>query len=83
MIWFHPQPPALPNPTQVEGEDKQPPSQSTVPRLSTKREVVVFRTRSKLERDSWCWALNCEIEKIVRVQKDREERMRDTGKLGK
>ncbi|KAF4576993.1 hypothetical protein EYR36_004977 [Pleurotus pulmonarius] len=48
-----------------------------VPPLSAKRKVVVFRTRSKIERNTWCWALNCEIEKLVRAQKDRESRLRE------
>ncbi|PFH53944.1 hypothetical protein AMATHDRAFT_740 [Amanita thiersii Skay4041] len=41
-----------------------------VPSLSAKRKVVIFRTRSKLERDAWCWAINCEIEKSVRAKED-------------
>ncbi len=53
------------------------PSAVSVPPLSAKRKVVVFRTRSKIERNTWCWALNCEIEKLVRAQKDRESRLRE------
>jgi hypothetical protein len=34
-----------------------------------RRKLVVFRTRSKLERDAWCWAINCEIEKLLRNMK--------------
>jgi hypothetical protein len=41
----------------------------------------VFMTRSKLERDSWCWALNSEIERITRSQKEYEERIRDQGAI--
>jgi hypothetical protein len=47
--------------------------------LSVKRKLVICRTRSKLERDTWCWALNCEIEKIVRLAKTREDMLRATG----
>lgn len=52
------------------------PGAGSVPSLSTKRKVAVFRTRSKIERNTWSWALNCEIEKLVRAQKDRESRLR-------
>ncbi|KAF9487430.1 hypothetical protein BDN71DRAFT_1458507 [Pleurotus eryngii] len=48
----------------------------SVPPLSVKRKVAVFRTRSKIERNTWCWALNCEVEKLVRAQKDRESKLR-------
>ncbi|KAK0464663.1 guanine nucleotide exchange factor [Desarmillaria tabescens] len=53
----------------------------TVPSLSAKHKLVVFRTRNKLERDTWCWALNTEIERISRAQKDKEAKLRDTGQL--
>ncbi|KAF8443073.1 Pleckstrin homology domain-containing protein [Boletus edulis BED1] len=43
--------------------------------------LAVFRTRSKVERDAWCWALGCEIEKVVRNNKDRERRVREAGGL--
>lgn len=52
-----------------------------VPSLSAKHKVVVFRTRSKVERDAWCWALGCEIEKLVRANKEREAKLRDAGGL--
>ncbi|KAG7443112.1 uncharacterized protein BT62DRAFT_935448 [Guyanagaster necrorhizus] len=51
--------------------------------LSGKHKLVIFRTRNKLERDAWCWALNTEIEKIARAQKEKEEKLRDTGGLTK
>ncbi|EGN92139.1 hypothetical protein SERLA73DRAFT_117776 [Serpula lacrymans var. lacrymans S7.3] len=53
--------------------------QTNIPSLSAKKKIAVFRARSKVERDAWCWALNCEIEKLVRVHKDREEQLRETG----
>jgi hypothetical protein len=56
-------------------------ARADVPALSAKRKMVVFRTRSKLERDAWCWALNCEIDKMVLRNPDREELMRDIGTL--
>jgi len=49
-----------------------------VPRLSRKGfKLAVFRTRSKIERDAWCWALGCEIEKLVRDNREREHRVRE------
>ncbi|ETW81550.1 hypothetical protein HETIRDRAFT_51882 [Heterobasidion irregulare TC 32-1] len=58
------------------GKDKE-----AVPNLSTKRKLMVFRTRSRVERDVWCWALNAEIEKVVRTKKEREEKLRHAGGL--
>ncbi|KAH9922789.1 Pleckstrin homology domain-containing protein [Epithele typhae] len=52
-----------------------------VPPLSAKRSVAVFRTRSKLERDAWVWAINVEIEKLVRASREREEAVRQAGNL--
>ncbi len=52
-----------------------------IPPLKAKRKVKVFRTRSKLERDTWVRAINVEIEKVVRASKDREEAVRQAGKL--
>lgn len=52
-----------------------------VPSLSAKHKVIVFRMRSRVERDVWCWALGCEIEKLVRANKERESKLRDAGGL--
>lgn len=53
-----------------------------VPGLSKgSHKLAVFRTRSKVERDAWCWALGCEIEKVVRNNRDRERRVREAGGL--
>lgn len=60
---------------------KGPPRSAVIPPLSAKRKVALFRTRSKLERDSWCWALNTEIEKVARSNPQREIRMRETGDI--
>jgi len=65
MVWYRP-------PSATAQQDAAVP----VPALSSKRKLLVFRTRSKLERDAWCWALNCEVERLVREQKEREERLR-------
>ncbi|KAI0761941.1 Pleckstrin homology domain-containing protein [Trametes elegans] len=52
-----------------------------VPPLAAKRKAVVFRTRSRLERDAWVWAINVEIERIVRASREREEAVRMAGEL--
>ncbi|KAL1662456.1 Pleckstrin homology domain-containing protein [Schizophyllum commune] len=84
MIWYRKQPPSL-GPANVtdDGVIEAPavPPPAGIPTLKAKENVAVFRTRSKLERDAWCWAINCEIEKIVREQREREERLRNTGNL--
>ncbi|KAF8158329.1 Pleckstrin homology domain-containing protein [Crassisporium funariophilum] len=80
MIWYRSQP-------QMNNADQDPTvtpvNSKSVPTLSAKNKMLVFKTRSNLERDAWCWALNSEIEKIVRAQKDREEKLRETGNLVK
>lgn len=48
-------------------------------KMNAKRSFLICRARSKLERDSWCWALNAQIEKIVRASKERETRAREQG----
>lgn len=54
---------------------------AVIPPLSAKRKVALFRTRSKLERDAWCWALNTEIEKVAHANPQREIMMRDMGDI--
>lgn len=54
---------------------------AVVPPLSAKRKVALFRTRSKLERDAWCWALNTEIEKMAYCYPQREMAMREAGDI--
>lgn len=56
-------------------------SNTNVPPLSVDRNVAVFRTRSKMERDTWVWAIKAEIEKAVRATRDRESRIRQAGEL--
>ncbi|KAI0248578.1 hypothetical protein BJV78DRAFT_1332004 [Lactifluus subvellereus] len=50
-----------------------------VPSLNATKKMIVFRCRSRVERDVWCWALNTEIEKLAREKRDREEKWRDVG----
>jgi len=78
IVWYHPQPPLI---MPTAKEDPSSSATKNLPSLSAKRKILVFRTRSKLERDAWCWALNCEIEKLVRTEKEREKRLRETGNL--
>ncbi|KAF5382546.1 hypothetical protein D9615_002957 [Tricholomella constricta] len=79
MVWYRPQGTMMEQPD--ETDEPHTASPKSVPALSAKRKLLVFRTRSKLERDAWCWALNCEIEKLARSQKDREAKLRETGSL--
>lgn len=93
MIWYRPQAPVIEGPASVTppapapakaGKGKKvdhPQGQGNIPSLSAKRKLVVFRTRSKLERDAWCWAINAQIEKLVRSANQREERLRELGGL--
>ena len=53
----------------------------SAPPLKMKRKLAIFRTRSKLERDTWVWAINVEIEKVVRTTAEREERIREAGNI--
>lgn len=78
MVWFRQQPSSVEK-ASLPGTTTDMPKD--IPALSAKRKTLVFRTRSKLERDAWCWALNAEIERVVRTQKERELRLRQTGNL--
>ncbi|KAH9042028.1 hypothetical protein EDB85DRAFT_1218171 [Lactarius pseudohatsudake] len=49
-----------------------------VPSLNVAKKVMVFRCRSRVERDVWCWAMNTEIEKLARERRDREK-LRNAG----
>ncbi|KAG6830694.1 hypothetical protein H0H92_015170 [Tricholoma furcatifolium] len=79
MIWYYPQGPKSEH--KNEGDADMSKTAKSLPKLSGKRKLLVCRTRSRLERDAWCWALNCEIEKLVRVHKDREGMLRESGNL--
>ncbi|KAJ7044004.1 Pleckstrin homology domain-containing protein [Mycena alexandri] len=82
MLWYHPHRAAVNVALELpEGEDNAKPRGDAprLPSLSSKRKLAVVRCRNKLERDAWCWALNSEIEKIVRIQQDREDKLRNTG----
>ncbi|KAF9808582.1 hypothetical protein IEO21_07826 [Rhodonia placenta] len=75
MMWYRTQVDPSSNMSKVVAGD--------TPRLEVKRQLSFFKTRSKLERDAWVWAINMEIEKAVRSTKDREERIREAGNIVK
>ncbi|KAI0947149.1 hypothetical protein AcV7_009650 [Taiwanofungus camphoratus] len=79
MIWYQPK---------SDWGEMQFPSRPSaplydIPPLSAKRKLDVFRTRSRLERDVWVWAINSEIEKVIRANQDRENKIREAGDLVK
>ena len=78
-VWYRKKAPVVDIVLAGAGDASTP--QNGVPGLASKRKLVIFRTRSKLERDGWCWALNCEIEKMVRLTKGREDKIRGHGGL--
>jgi len=81
MVWYRSQAPVVDDASAPIGNETNTGAQDKIPGLSAKRQLMVFRTRSKLERDAWCWAINCEIEKLVRAGREREDRLRKTGGL--
>jgi hypothetical protein len=52
---------------------------TTIPALSAGHKVLICRARSRLERDAWCWALNCEVERLARATRNREMKAREQG----
>ncbi|EMD39935.1 hypothetical protein CERSUDRAFT_112180 [Gelatoporia subvermispora B] len=80
IVWYRPTIKGVDSQGSQAGQRSQGNS-AAVPPLSAKRKVEIFRTRSKLERDVWVWAINSEIEKIVRATQEREDRMREAGGL--
>ncbi|EJU03351.1 hypothetical protein DACRYDRAFT_78267 [Dacryopinax primogenitus] len=52
-----------------------------IPALKDKNRILICRARSKLERDAWCWALNVEIERVVRGSVARESAVREHGEI--
>ncbi|KAI0260213.1 Pleckstrin homology domain-containing protein [Gloeopeniophorella convolvens] len=54
-------------------------SAEKVPSLSAPKKMIVFRCRSRVERDVWCWAVNTEIERLARESRGREEKLRREG----
>ena len=57
-----------------------PASSSSVPTLGDSTfNLLVLRTRSKLERDLWVRAINIECERLAREDRQREAKIRDQG----
>jgi len=54
-----------------------------IPTLGSERKILIARARSKVERNLWCWAINTEIERVARSNKDREEALRASGSVQK
>ena len=84
MLWYSPHPVGAGDETGSSPAGqlrKGPPRSAIIPPLSAKRKIALFRTRSKLERDAWCWALNTEIEKVAYSNPQREIRMREAGDI--
>ena len=85
MIWYRPQSVAAGDEVGQSAEaqlrDSRGTKNAATPPLSAKGKIALFRTRSKLERDAWCWALNIEVEKIARANPEREGRLRDPGEI--
>ncbi|KAG7088497.1 hypothetical protein E1B28_012485 [Marasmius oreades] len=81
MIWYKSHTKSQEMATKDASDASLASSPPAPPLDARKKKMAVFRTRSKLERDAWCWALNCEIEKIARTRRDRETKMRETGGL--
>lgn len=67
--------------TAGSGQGKTTALPSAIPALNAKRKIGVFRTRSKFERDAWVWAINSEIEKVLRIAREREDALREAGAL--
>ena len=52
------------------------------PPMRTKSaQLLIFRARSKLERDRWVWAINAEMERQTRAHIAYDKLMRDTGRV--
>ena len=84
MLWYRSHPVGAGDetgPGSTAQVKKGQPRSAAIPPLSAKRKVALFRTRSKLERDAWCWALNTEIEKMAYLNPQREIAMRETGDI--
>ncbi|KLT42021.1 hypothetical protein CC85DRAFT_285951 [Cutaneotrichosporon oleaginosum] len=75
---------APPQPWDLEKNRKETGAQADFVPPPLKKEpqrLLVCRARSKLERDRWVWALNCEKERFARAFVRDEETLRNTGVL--
>jgi len=81
VLWFRSNTAALDHTVASATQHNDTAAKTDIPSLSGKRKLGVYRTRSKLERDAWVWAINAEIDKTVRMVKDRERIVREAGEL--
>jgi len=65
----------------IDDDNPVPGSVKDVPSLNGQQKMLVLRARSKLERDEWCWALNVEMERLVRLHSVRETAVRQQGNV--
>jgi len=73
IVWYRPHPPG------IGSEDVQAGQRNvTVAPLDGKHKMLICKARSILERDSWCFALNAEIERLARLTSSREKNLRET-----
>ncbi|KAG8886651.1 hypothetical protein FRB97_000071 [Tulasnella sp. 331] len=64
--------------TGASPHDITTPDQRThIPPLDGKHHMLICKARSILERDSWCFALNCEIERLARRTASREKDLKE------
>nr|XP_018262424.1 uncharacterized protein I303_05441 [Kwoniella dejecticola CBS 10117]OBR84582.1 hypothetical protein I303_05441 [Kwoniella dejecticola CBS 10117] len=65
-----------------ENEDLTQDQEFLPPDLSKNpNQLLIFRARSKLERDRWVWAINAEMERQVRSHIKQEEILRNHGNV--
>lgn len=61
-------------------QQQQPVAPTSVLPLQDKTvKHIAIRARSRLERDLWVWAINCERERLVREDRTREDQLRNQG----
>ncbi|WRT67825.1 uncharacterized protein IL334_004799 [Kwoniella shivajii] len=71
------------HPWEEEGEgEKDGLNNLVIPDLTKKAtQLLIFRARSKLERDRWVWATNAEMERQVRSHQKQEDALRNHGNV--
>ena len=52
-----------------------PLTSNKIPRTQQKHKTLILKARSKLECDAWCWALNSELERVVRATGEKQEKL--------
>lgn len=83
LLWPH-GPFSPPQPWDLEENRKETGAQANFvppPLRKEPQRLLICRARSKLERDRWVWALNCEKERFARTYVRDEETLRNSGVL--